>query len=58
MDALPRASQLRMRDVRCRCMRCGVHTMARLGYTLGGSCDNCGSYQLEPMAGAPSLAVA
>ena len=44
-----------MTQVRCRCLRCGVHTTGQLGHFLGGSCGNCGSYQLEPMGDAPIL---
>jgi len=51
----PQMTQPHMTQVRCGCLRCGAHTMGALGYTLGGSCQNCGSYELEPMSGAATL---
>ena len=53
--ALATARQPQMTHVRCRCLQCGAHTMGALGHTLGGYCQNCGSYQLEPMTGAAVL---
>jgi hypothetical protein len=38
-----------VRRVRCLCAHCGAHVMGLLGYTLGGCCDNCGSYEISPL---------
>jgi hypothetical protein len=39
-----------LRDVRCACGVCGAHLIAWQGHTLSGSCDNCGSYDVRPVA--------
>ena len=46
MDPLPRPSR-----IRCSCDDCGAHVLAEVAFaTLGGSCSNCGSYQLTPVS--------
>lgn len=35
--------------VRCECRRCGVHVVATAGFSLGGCCANCGSYDIAPI---------
>jgi hypothetical protein len=39
--------------VRCLCTHCGAHVIGLLGHTLGGSCENCGSYEIHPLASSP-----
>lgn len=41
-------------DVRCECGRCGAHVIVRAALTIGGSCGNCGSYELTPVTVAPA----
>ena len=53
--ALSTSTQSHMTHVRCRCLLCGAHSMGDLGHTLGGNCQNCGSYELEAMIGAAIL---
>jgi hypothetical protein len=36
-----------LRKARCACQACGAHTFAYVGYTIGGSCQNCGSFELR-----------
>jgi hypothetical protein len=38
-----------VRDVRCECAVCGAHATGWQAYTLGASCDNCGSYDMRPV---------
>jgi hypothetical protein len=38
-----------LQQVRCECGRCGAHVVGLLGYTLGGCCNNCGSYDITPL---------
>jgi hypothetical protein len=39
-----------LRQVRCVCLGCGSHVIAQAASaTLGGSCGNCGSYELSPV---------
>ena len=34
--------------VRCDCLKCGAQVEAQVGMaTVGGSCPNCGSYDLD-----------
>ena len=42
-----------IREVRCECAVCGTHTTGWQAYTLGASCDNCGSYDVHPVPQAP-----
>jgi len=35
--------------MRCACRRCGAHTIASVGFRIGGNCHNCGSYELTPV---------
>ena len=42
-----------VRDVRCECAVCGAHATGWQAYTLGASCDNCGSYDMHPVPQAP-----
>ena len=43
--------------VRCACLTCGAHVEARVGMaTVGGSCPNCGGYDLDCSALGASLA--
>jgi len=46
-------SQPVVRDVRCECAVCGAHSNGWQAYTLGASCDNCGSYDMHPVSCAP-----
>jgi len=41
--------------VRCACVDCGTHTNAVQTFRLTGSCANCGSFELVPIAGAEPL---
>lgn len=48
-----------LQNVRCACRECGSHLVGWRGYTLSGSCGNCGSYDVKPVADRPfGLAVA
>jgi hypothetical protein len=40
---------LRLRPVRCECRVCGAHTITDMCYSVGGNCQNCGSYDLVPV---------
>jgi hypothetical protein len=42
-----------VRDIRCECAVCGAHATGWQAYTLGASCDNCGSYDMRPVPLAP-----
>ena len=36
---------------RCRCSRCGAHTMTIVGQMIvEGNCSTCGSFELEPLS--------
>ena len=35
---------------RCECRRCGVHMITDVGFKVAGSCRNCGSFELVPIA--------
>jgi hypothetical protein len=56
------ATVRRPRALRCSCDNCGAHVIAMAGScTLGGSCANCGGYELSiitheqsPLALAPA----
>ena len=39
----------RLRPVRCACRVCGAHTIVDMCFSVGGNCQNCGSYDLEPV---------
>ena len=43
-----------IREVRCECAVCGTHATGWQAYTLGASCDNCGSYDMHPVPQAPN----
>lgn len=47
-----------VRDVRCECAVCGTHANGWQAYTLGASCDNCGSYDMRPIPQAPRVRTA
>lgn len=36
--------------VRCECTRCGAHVQARRSWRIAGWCQNCGGYELQPLA--------
>ena len=42
-----------MSEVRCSCAVCGAHVMGWAGYSVVGSCGNCGSYDIHPLPGLP-----
>lgn len=54
-DPLPARSEApapgRLHRARCACGRCGAHTFTNVGFTVGGSCPNCGSFDLVPVDG-------
>jgi hypothetical protein len=39
----------KVRDIRCECAICGIHATGWQAYTLGASCNNCGSYDMRPV---------
>lgn len=46
----PGASPRALHRARCSCQCCGAHTYTNVGYTIGGNCPNCGSFDLVPIA--------
>jgi len=47
--ALDLREQPMMREVRCECAVCGAHTTGWQAFSLGASCNNCGSYDMRPV---------
>ena len=47
-----------MREIRCECAVCGAHATGWQAYTLGASCDNCGSYDMRPVPQSPQARTA
>ena len=47
------ANVRRLRPVRCECRVCGAHTIVDMCFSLAGNCQNCGSYDLEPVLRSP-----
>jgi hypothetical protein len=43
---------IKIREVRCACAQCGAHVVAWQGYKISGWCENCGSYDVRPLAAA------
>lgn len=41
---------IKITEVRCACAECGAHVIAWHGYKLSGWCENCGSYDVRPLA--------
>lgn len=39
-----------LRTARCACQDCGAHTTKTVGFVIGGTCPNCGSYDLVRVA--------
>jgi hypothetical protein len=51
--ALDLSAQPVMREVRCECAVCGAHATGWQAYSLGASCNNCGSYDMHPVQVIP-----
>ncbi|HET8535543.1 MAG TPA: hypothetical protein VFL73_00055 [Solirubrobacteraceae bacterium] len=41
---------IKISEVRCACADCGAHVVAWQGYKISGWCENCGSYDVRPLA--------
>ena len=55
IEASPRP-QVRPGLLRCSCDRCGAHVIARSAFRIAGFCENCGSYEITPIAPEPARA--